>query len=220
MNVLALDTTTNNCSVAVNTNGSIISEFAVLPRKHNQNIHNMIQSVCKQAKLTFSELDFIVVTVGPGSFTGVRLGISVALGIAFGLGIKVIPVSSLACMAMHAISVNDDEVTLVGLDARMGQIYWGIYKKDNVYGVRTVSKDTLTNPENVVVPISHISAVGSVWDIYAHSMNKDFNIINENLNPNAEPNAIYALELGIINLSNAVLPHEIQPIYLRNNVTS
>ena len=51
-------------------------------------------------------------------------------------------------------------------------------------------------------------------------MNNDFNIVNKNLNPNAEPSAIFALELGIINLSNAVLPHEIQPIYLRNNVTS
>ena len=220
MNILALDTTTNNCSVALNANGKLISEFAVLPRKHNQNIHNMIQSVCKQAMLSFSELDYIVVTVGPGSFTGVRLGISVALGMAFGLGIKIIPISSLACMAMHAVSVHDDVITLVGLDARMGQIYWGIYRKDDVYGVSSVSEDTLTNPEDVVIPISNISAVGSVWDIYADSMNNDFNIVNKNLNPNAEPSAIFALELGIINLSNAVLPHEIQPIYLRNNVTS
>ena len=126
--ILGLDTTTNNCSAALYNNGNIVQKFAFLPRQHNKNIHKMIQELLQEQQVELEQLDYIAVTIGPGSFTGVRLGISVAQGLAFGLQLKIIPVSSLAVMACHFFTQYDDvEFVMSALDARMQQLYWGVY---------------------------------------------------------------------------------------------
>ena len=99
--ILALDTTTTNCSAALLYNGEIIQELSTTPRVHNEKILHMVNDVLKKAKITMQQLDYIALSIGPGSFTGVRLGVSIAQGLAMGSNLKIIPVSSL-----HAVAHN------------------------------------------------------------------------------------------------------------------
>ena len=97
--ILALDTTTDNCSVALAIDAKISQIIKVLPRENNKHIHNMIAEILKVNNKSLRDIDYIAVTVGPGSFTGIRLGLSVAQGLAFGLGVERI--------AMLKYGVND-----------------------------------------------------------------------------------------------------------------
>ena len=221
MKILALDTTTNNCSVALSLDGNIIEKFAVLPRQHNKNIHKMINDICQENNIALTEIDYLAVTVGPGSFTGVRLGVSVICGLAYGLSIKVIPVSSLAAMAMHAVSQDDIQKVLVGLDARMAEIYWGAYTADNSIGVKSIMPDVLTSPDGVLFSSElGLYAVGEAWSLYKEELPLSFNLPALNLEPNSDPRAYYVAKLASLNTELAVSCMDIEPVYLRHNVTS
>ena len=214
-NILAIDTTTNNCSVALNVAGVIHQKIGVLPRQHNQYIHAMIKDLCLEHSVELSSLDYIAVTIGPGSFTGVRLGVSVAIGLAYALQIEIIPVSSLASMAMHAESTISSKKILVGLDARMKQIYWAVYSGDKHHGVKNEIADCLTDPEKINL-VGDYCCVGSVWN--------EYNVLPEaekiELLPNPEPQAYFVLRYALFNIDSRLSPMDIAPIYLRNNVIS
>lgn len=221
MKILALDTTTNNCSVALSLDGNIIEKFAVLPRQHNKNIHKMITDICQENNIALTELDYLAVTLGPGSFTGVRLGVSVVCGLAYALNIKVIPVSSLAAMAMHAVSKHDIQKVIVGLDARMGELYWGVYIPDDSSGVKSTVPDILTSPDGVLFDSElDLYAVGEAWSVYKDTLPPSFDLPCLNIEPNSDPRAYYVAKLASLNTELAISAMDLEPIYLRHNVTS
>lgn len=151
MNILALETSGKYCSAALLTpRGEIIELIDETTLSHSERLLVMVDTIMRQAKLEPDQLSCIAVTRGPGSFTGLRIGIAVAQGLAFGYGVPVIPVSSLAIVAAVAsdwlqqsgIRVSGDArqsaamtgngstpVThvLAMLDARMNEIYCGHY---------------------------------------------------------------------------------------------
>lgn len=99
MKILALDTSTDACSAACDNDGEIASRCVVTPHGHAGLILGMIRDVLESTGTEMKDLDFIACGRGPGSFTGVRIGVSVAEGLAFGLGLKIAPVSDLAAQA-------------------------------------------------------------------------------------------------------------------------
>jgi tRNA threonylcarbamoyladenosine biosynthesis protein TsaB len=129
--LLALDTATENCSVALWIDGQIEAVEQEVGRGHAELILPMIESSLAAAQLRLSDLDALAVGRGPGGFTGVRLGISVAQGLAFGAGLPVVAVSDLRAIAQRVFERDASASRcLVCADARMREVYRGEFRRD------------------------------------------------------------------------------------------
>jgi tRNA threonylcarbamoyladenosine biosynthesis protein TsaB len=125
--ILAIDSSTEICSVAINRDGHIEQLRSKLPRQHAKETLPMVQKLLKQFRLMPADLDGIAFTRGPGSFTGLRIGGAVAQGLAFAHNIPVITISSLAVMAFTAVREHKLNRVQVALQAREGEIYLAAY---------------------------------------------------------------------------------------------
>src|ERR1700723_308317 len=125
MRVLALDAATEACSVALLSGDELTSRFAEGGRSHAQQVLDMVQAVLAEAQVSLSMLDGIAASIGPGAFTGVRISVAVAQGLAFGAGLRVAPVTTLEALALQALqgSPGAPGPVLACLDARMGEVY-------------------------------------------------------------------------------------------------
>ena len=129
MNILAFDTCFDACSVAVGRTGSgaVAAERLLMRRGHAEALVPLIERTMQSAGLGFEALDRIAVTHGPGTFTGVRIGIAAALGLAFAHGTAVVTYSSLNCIARAAIEALGNEFDADGVavvrDAKRGSVY-------------------------------------------------------------------------------------------------
>ena len=125
LTVLALDTALNACSVAVVADGLVLASCAEpMVRGHQERLAVMVQQVMARADLAFSALDRIGVGVGPGSFTGLRVGIAFAKGLALALDKPCIGIGSLPALAA---SVPGGGFVAAVIDARRGQVYLQIF---------------------------------------------------------------------------------------------
>lgn len=151
MRVLALDTATEACSVALWTGEVMITRVEEPGRGHALRILPLVDEVLHEAGLTLTQLSALAAGVGPGAFTGVRIGVSVAQGLAFGAGLRVLPVNTLEALAMQALSRPDwaGRDVLACLDARMGEVYWGCYRGDVARGVEATSLPRVDKPAAV-----------------------------------------------------------------------
>lgn len=100
--ILAIDTATEACSVALWNQGETHALFELCPREHTQRILPMVQQVLAESGVTLAELDALAFGRGPGSFTGVRIGIGIAQGLALGADLPMLGVSTLQTMAQGA----------------------------------------------------------------------------------------------------------------------
>jgi tRNA threonylcarbamoyladenosine biosynthesis protein TsaB len=125
--VLGLDTATNTGSVAIVRDGEVVAEASAESKRHGAELLPMIDDIFARAQIRPRDLDAIAIGAGPGSFTGLRIGMATAKGIAFAAGRPLWAVSSLAAIA-HDIG-GDDPIACV-LDARRGEVFAGIYRRD------------------------------------------------------------------------------------------
>jgi len=173
MNLLALDTATESCSVALLCGESLLERSELAPRRHAELILPMIDSLLNEAGLSRRRLDGIAVGRGPGAFTGVRLAISVAQGLALGLDIPVVPVSSLAALAQD-IPADDamcaDSILAV-IDARMGEIYAGVFRRGTDGLVESVGAESVARASELTLSQStQWCIVGSGWEAYRDAL--------------------------------------------------
>jgi tRNA threonylcarbamoyladenosine biosynthesis protein TsaB len=146
--ILALDTSTEACSCALNLEGEILEDFAVIPRQHAQSILPMIRSLLAAHGLGFRDLDAIAWGRGPGSFTGLRIAAGVTQGIAFAAALPVVPVSTLAALALQHHQLAGDTAIFACIDARIDEVYWAAYHvRDGE--PELVGEEQLTMPENL-----------------------------------------------------------------------
>ncbi len=130
MRVLAIDTALAACSAAVLDpahGGIVASESAPMMRGHAEALMPLIARVMKQSELTFRDLDRIVVTTGPGSFTGLRVGIAAARGIALAMGLPAIGVSTLSAYAAPHLGADDKSPVVAAIDARHEHVYLQVF---------------------------------------------------------------------------------------------
>ncbi len=128
MRLLALDTSTEACSAALLLGGEMRLRFTLTERSHAELILPMIDSLLVEAAIAIDDLDAIAFGRGPGGFTGLRIAAGVAQGLAYGAGLPVAPVSSLAATA-ELVRAGEGERILVCNDARMGESYWAIFER-------------------------------------------------------------------------------------------
>src|SRR5688572_30876365 len=133
MRILALDTATEACSVALGIGDVEIERYVEVGRGHAEQILPMIQELLAEGGVTLASLDAIAFGRGPGGFTGVRLAASVAQGLAFGSGVGVVPISDLAAVAHRALADRPEAMrVLVVNDARMREVYWCAFRRQDV----------------------------------------------------------------------------------------
>lgn len=148
---LAIENTSDACSVALLDNGNITELFEVASRQHTQKILPMIHRILADAGVALHQLDAIACSRGPGSFTSLRIGLSVVQGLAFSTGIPVLPISSLSVLAQTALDqqlVTEKETLLLALDARMDQVYWASAHFNNGLAVLDQTEQ-LAAPEQI-----------------------------------------------------------------------
>lgn len=130
MNILAIDTSALTATAAVLADDILLGEISTTTRlTHSQTIMPMIDELLKKVSLDISDIDLFACSQGPGSFTGLRIGIGTVKGLAYGLGKKVVGVSTLEALA-HNIAFTDCVISPI-MDARRGQVYNALYKYNN-----------------------------------------------------------------------------------------
>ncbi|GKW41194.1 tRNA (adenosine(37)-N6)-threonylcarbamoyltransferase complex dimerization subunit type 1 TsaB [Pectobacterium carotovorum subsp. carotovorum] len=221
--ILALDTATEACSVALWNEGEIHSLFEICPREHTQRILPMVQQVLADSGLTLKDLDALAFGQGPGSFTGVRIGIGIAQGLALGADLPLLGVSSLATMAQGAFRLKQATQVLAAIDARMGEVYWGCYQRDADGSWQGESEEAVLKPEQVQALTAALSGewttVGTGWETYPELVNHSSLVLSkgEVLLPQAQDMLPLACQLW--QAGKAVSVENAQPRYLRNEVT-
>ncbi|MEQ9928780.1 tRNA (adenosine(37)-N6)-threonylcarbamoyltransferase complex dimerization subunit type 1 TsaB [Pectobacterium parvum] len=221
--ILALDTATEACSVALWNEGEIHSLFEICPREHTQRILPMVQQVLADSGLTLKDLDALAFGQGPGSFTGVRIGIGIAQGLALGADLPLLGVSSLATMAQGAFRLTQATQVLAAIDARMGEVYWGCYQRDADGSWQGESEEAVLKPEQVQALTAALSGewttVGTGWETYPELVNHSSLVLSkgEVLLPQAQDMLPLACQLW--QAGKAVSVENAQPRYLRNEVT-
>ncbi len=148
MRILAVDTATTSCSVAIVDKASLLSEFTLdREETHSKHLMNMIKAAVRMAGLNFSDLDGFAVTRGPGSFTGLRIGISTIKGLAVASEKPVVGVSSLKALALQ-VSYSRDLICPI-LDARKGEVYYSRYRFLSDH-LRKQTKERVAPPDQAV----------------------------------------------------------------------
>ena len=213
MNILALDTSMGACSAAIlrESGGAttLIAREEEMTRGHAEALMPMLAEVMDEAKLDFAALDLIAATLGPGSFTGVRVAIAAARGLALATNAKLWGTDSLTVMAQGVVADHAAGPFAISVDAHRGMLYLGLFDGD---GVR-LEGPLLVSPEDAATKISRKlhAAFGSGAAILAEAAT-DIGIEIEASRPDLQPDAANLAVLAL--QSNATLP-TLRPLYLR-----
>lgn len=215
--ILAIETATSSCSAALCVHGEIFELREIGKNVHSQVLLQMVEQLLEQANVTVSDLDAVAVGQGPGSFTGLRIGVGVAQGLAYGAGCPMIGISSLDALANQA---EFDGHIIAALDARMGEVYWCEYQKDK-RGLTRLSSLHVTPPEQVLTTTSErYQLLGNAWEEYADSFAVELMRCGSVNEMQVYPAADALLELAKVAFVNneLVSPVDFMPEYVRNDV--
>lgn len=221
--ILAVDTATENCSVALKIGDEVIARCEYAPREHTIKVLPMVDAVLAEAGLRLKDMDVLAFGQGPGSFTGVRIGIGIAQGLAFGADLPMVGVSTLAAMAQGQYRTSGAGQVLSAIDARMGEVYWGQYQRLESGDWLVTGQEHVITPENlgdIIVPNDAIwTTCGTGWQTYtdmatALPLNVEQGDV---LYPEAQDMAhlaAFAFARG-----ETVAAENASPVYLRDTVT-
>ena len=217
--ILAIDTVTEGCSAALMMDGAVSEQFEITPRGHTQRILPMVDQLLQSAGVVLSDLDAIAFDRGPGSFTGLRITAGVVQGLAYGSGLPVIPVSSLAALASAYARQTGERKILSAIDARMGEVYWGCYEVEDDTP-QLLGEEAVLPPEALPTQVGQWMGVGSGWKSYSEQMEERFSGQISATDGEALPRAGEVARLALHHYQRGeIFPaQEAQPIYLRNQV--
>lgn len=218
MKILALETSTAACSVALWVDHDVCEILEVSVNRHSELLLPMVERIMREADVTLQQCDAVAFGEGPGSFTGLRIGVGVAQGLAFGADIPVIPVSSLLAQANR----HQASPSLCAFDARMGQLYWGLYRMGPGTLAEPIVDVMLSRPEQIFLdPDQKWSALGTGCDRYqadlmAHNLDVHVDFI-----PRSFPHALDVARIAVqyYESGKAIAAEEAAPRYVRNKVT-
>ncbi len=219
MLTLALDTSTRLCSVALGDGSSIWSESAPGDRRQGELLLPMLDRLLSRAGAERADIDRIAFGRGPGAFTGVRVAVAVTQGLAFGLGRPVLPVSTLAALAVQARRRFEGRLILAALDARMQQIYLGAYLCDDD-GAQALQPECVGAATELPLPAEgHFCGIGSGFGVVGAVIEQRLPTRLTVCDAAAEPMAEDVLRLALKAPASDWLPAEgALPVYLRDEV--
>jgi tRNA threonylcarbamoyladenosine biosynthesis protein TsaB len=216
MNLLAFETATEACSVAVLCDGEVIERFELAPRRHAELALPWAGELLAQAGVARSQLDAIAVGRGPGAFTGVRLAIALAQGIALALDRPLLPVSTLAALALRA----PGERIIAAIDARMGEVYAAAFQRQGE-GLVALADEAVLAPDRYQPPAGDgWQGVGTGFAAVDAALQLRLQGRLATVDAHALPHASDVARLGAIAFERgeAIAPERVEPAYLRDNV--
>jgi tRNA threonylcarbamoyladenosine biosynthesis protein TsaB len=223
VNFLAIDASTEACSVAIKYQNKAYHEFELCPQSHSLVLLPMIDRLLKKANCQLSDFSALIYGRGPGSFTGVRIGIGVAQGLAFSADLPTVGISTLQAMAQQAFDEGADIDVLVAIDARMSEVYSSHYVKNEKGFAQLKGAEIVTPPDdfqqamNISDRGEYFNA-GTGWDAYSEQLatfrhNTVINVLY--------PSALHMLALGeyAFKQGEALPAEQAQPVYVRDTVS-
>ncbi len=155
MHLLSVDSTAKTASVAIMRDGALLGEFFLHTGfTHSQTLLPMIDSLLSQCKLSVSDIDYCAISAGPGSFTGVRIGVCAIKGIAMPFNIPVVSVSTLEAMAYQ--NLGKIGIVCAAMDARREQVYNALFKVSNG-SVTRLCEDRAISVSDLAKELSNIT---------------------------------------------------------------
>lgn len=220
MKILAIDTATEACSAALYIDGEVTHEYKLAPREHTQLILPMVDRLMSTANLNMQDLDALSYARGPGAFTGVRIAAGVIQGLSYANDIPVVPVSTLAAIAAGVYFEHGHRNVLSAIDARMGEVYWGVYRvaEDSI---ELIGEEIVTKPDRLsVMDANDWAGAGTGWSEYKDSLLQKFSIEDDKIFSDYLPSAETIVKLAAQDLKRGkqMSAHQAQPVYLRDNV--
>lgn len=222
MILLALDTSGIVASVCIMDETKTIAEFTVNYKKtHSQTIMPMVKMVCDMVELDLNQIDYVVVSSGPGSFTGLRIGAATAKGLAHGLNKHIVPVPTLDALAYNIYETN--KIICPIMDARRGQVYAAFYHWQD--GKLTKLTEYMAEPIEDIAGIAlsfenEVIFLGDGVAVYEQTLR---NILGDNLliapaNANMQRAAsVAALAFDFIKDNKDIPYAEFAPFYIRKS---
>lgn len=219
MTILALDTSAKAASVCLASEEKIIGEFFVdTGLNHSRTLAPMLEQLCKNADVPLSEVDVVAVNAGPGSFTGVRIGVAAAKGVAFARSLPCVAVSTLESMAYNLL--GSDCIVCALMDARCAQVYNALFRVtgnrvERLCGDRAVSLGQVT--EELQQLGEKVVLVGDGAEIAFNSMvNPPAHIVLAPRNIRSQTASSVALAaFQRIQAGETLTPAQLMPVYLR-----
>ena len=218
MNLLAIETATECCSVALLAGARLIERSELAPRRHAELLLPMCDEVLAEAGLARRDLDALAVGRGPGAFTGVRLAVSAAQGIALALGIPVVPVSSLAALAMQAPDDGGDVLAVI--DARMGEVYAGFFRRSGER-VEAIGDETVGSASALrMLSTRPLNVIGTGWSSYRDAIEAALGSAPRWADGARYPQAadVARLAAPVASAGGGIAADRVQPVYLRDKV--
>ncbi len=221
MKLLAIETSTEACSCALLIGDECRERYAVAPRRHGELILTMAGELMADAEISINRLDGLAFGRGPGSFTGVRIATGVIQGIAFAADLRVAPISSLQALAQGVLRDRGEKTVLAAFDARMKQVYWGLYDADPEGVMAPRIAESVTYPEKVAVDVPQpLYGAGTGWATYGETLKNAVTGKLDGVDPACYPHARDVATLGrdAFSRGNVVGAAEALPVYLRDQV--
>ena len=228
MKILAVDTATEALSAALLVDGNLSSRDEVIVRGHAERILPLVDELLAQAGVSVSALDAIAFGRGPGAFTGVRIAVGIAQGLAFGANLPTVPISDLAALGARALDRAEAGLgvararleALVCLDARMGEVYCGRVRSSEALGVELLD-ERLASPQDAFVIPSDRVLVGAGHGFAAYPLLAGRLGLVASY-PELLPRAAEIATLGARAFAAglAVPAEAAEPVYLRNDVAN
>lgn len=222
MKILAIDCASAAMSVALIDGNRTYHRYELAPQNHTGLILPMLDDVMRDSRLTPAELDAVAYGRGPGSFTGIRIAAGFAQGIALAQGLPMLAISTLASIAHRAFREAGVTDSLVAVDARMKEVYWGAWQVSETGQARLRGQEQVALPDAVVVPTEgDWIGCGDGWETYREPLSA---IAGERVQ-GLYPDVLYPHALDIAHLAATEFamtggqsPAEAQPVYLRDKV--
>jgi tRNA threonylcarbamoyladenosine biosynthesis protein TsaB len=219
MRLLAVETSTEACSVAVWIDGQVLERFEIAPRRHTELVLPWVGELLAGAGISKTQLDAIAVGRGPGAFTGVRLAVALVQGMALALDRPVVPVSTLAALALPAS--GDSETVLAAIDARMGELYLGLYRRDPGQRLVAVGDEWMAPPSAPNLSTDErVVGVGSGFSAETQALVAALGDQLSRVDAQALPHAADIASLAVLAFARgeAIAADLLEPAYLRNKV--
>jgi len=216
LKLLALDTSTEYCSVALLHDEELTHREVHAVQRHSELILPMIEELLAASGLALARLDGIAFGAGPGSFTGIRIACGVAQGLAFGAGLPVVPVGTLAALAQEA----DAPKVIACLDARMGEIYHAAYRRDGGQWTEIAAPGVGPAQSAPVVEGGGWFGSGSGFAVYADALAKRYGAQLDGVAAGLHPHArsIVRLAAPVFAAGGGLTAEQAAPLYVRDKV--
>ena len=216
MKLLAIDTATERCSVALLIDDRIVERATETPRGHADLVLPMVEAVLAEGGLKLQQLDGLAYGRGPGAFTGVRIAVGVAQGLAYGAHLATVGISNLAAVAQQFASAGAR--ILVCMDARMNEVYWGRFGATPDGLVQATSVERVDRPE-AVEPGDATVFAGTGFTAYRQlAVGRAAVAVHGTALPHARD--IARLAAAELRAGRGQPPERAQPVYLRDQIAT